>query len=165
MCKLKLFVRKSKYLTFFILQFILLAKEIHMFSRSAPVNTNILISFYSTHLELHKRVMFNYFFSFTTRYTPNPIAPVLKLNIRIKIGQSLYLKYFEPILALANSFGLTPYIKNAYPNIVTPVIIDQRSNLLCFSARYLETVNSASYANANRISLALQKCQIINNQS
>ena len=159
MCKLKLFVRKSKYLTVFILQFILLSKQIHMFSRS------ILISFYSTHLELHKRVMFNYFFSFTTRYTPNPIAPVLKLNIRIKIGQSLYLKYFEPILALANSFGLMPYIKNAYPNIVTPVIIDQRSNLLCFSARYLETVNSASYANANRISLALQKCQIINNQS
>ena len=161
MCKLKLFVRKSKYLTVFILQFILLSKQIHMFSRS----TNILISFYSTHLELHKRMMFNYFFSFTTRYTPNPIAPVLKLNIGIKIGQSLYLKYFEPILALANSFGLTPYIKNAYPNIVTPVIIDQRSNLLCFSARYLETVNSASYANANRISLALQKCQIINNQS
>ena len=161
MCKLKLFVRKSKYLTVFILQFILLSKQIHMFSRS----TNILISFYSTHLELHKRVMFNYFFSFTTRYTPNPIAPVLKLNIGIKIGQSLYLKYFEPILALANSFGLMPYIKNAYPNIVTPVIIDQRSNLLCFSARYLETVNSASYANANRISLALQKCQIINNQS
>ena len=159
MCKLKLFVRKSKYLTVFILQFILLSKQIHMFSRS------ILISFYCTHLELHKRVMFNYFFSFTTRYTPNPIAPVLKLNIGIKIGQSLYLKYFEPILALANSFGLTPYIKNAYPNIVTPVIIDQRSNLLCFSARYLETVNSASYANANRISLALQKCQIINNQS
>ena len=143
----------------FFLQFILLSKQIHMFSRS------ILISFYSTHLELHKRVMFNYFFSFTTRYTPNPIAPVLKLNIGIKIGQSLYLKYFEPILALANSFGPTPYIKNAYPNIVTPVIIDQRSNLLCFSARYLETVNSASYANANRISLALQKCQIINNQS
>ena len=161
MCKLKLFVRKSKYLTVFILQFILLSKQIQMFSRS----TNILISFYSTHLELHKRVMFNYFFSFTTRYTPNPIAPVLKLNIGIKIGQSLYLKYFEPILALANSFGLTPYIKNAYPNIVTPVIIDQRSNLLCFSARYLETVNSASYANADRISLALQKCQIINNQS
>ena len=161
MCKLKLFVRKSKYLTVFILQFILLAKQIHMFSRS----TNILISFYSTHLELHKRVMFNYFFSFTTRYTPNPIAPVLKLNIGIKIGQSLYLKYFEPILALANSFGLTPYIKNAYPNIVTPVIIDQRSNLLCFSARYLETLNSASFSNAKRISLALQKCQIINNQS
>ena len=92
--------------------------------------------------------MFNYFFSFTTRYTPNPIAPVLKLNIRIKIGQSLYLKYFEPILALANSFGLMPYIKNAYPNIVTPVIIDQRSNLLCFSARYLETLNSASFSNA-----------------
>ena len=161
MCKLKLFVRKSKYLTVFILQFILLSKQIHMFSRS----TAIMISFYSTHLELHKRVMFNYFFSFTTRYTPNPIAPVLKLNIGIKIGQSLYLKYFEPILALANSFGPTPYIKNAYPNIVTPVIIDQRSNLLCFSARYLETVNSASYANANRISLALQKCQIINNQS
>ena len=159
MCKLKLIVCKSKYLTVFILQFILLSKQIHMFSRS------ILISFYCTHLELHKRVMFNYFFSFTTRYTPNPIAPVLKLNIGIKIGQSLYLKYFEPILALANSFGLTPYIKNAYPNIVTPVIIDQRSNLLCFSARYLETVNSASYANANRISLALQKCQIINNQS
>ena len=161
MCKLKLFVRKSKYLTVFILQFILLSKQIQMFSRS----TNILISFYSTHLELHKRVMFNYFFSFTTRYTPNPIAPVLKLNIGIKIGQSLYLKYFEPILALANSFGLTPYIKNAYPNIVTPVIIDQRSNLLCFSARYLETLNSASFSNAKRISLALQKCQIINNQS
>ena len=164
MCKLKLFVRKSKYLTVFILQFILLAKQIHMLSRWTLRSIQIFLSV-STHLELHKRVMFNYFFSFTTRYTPNPIAPVLKLNIGIKIGQSLYLKYFEPILALANSFGLTPYIKNAYPNIVTPVIIDQRSNLLCFSARYLETLNSASFANAKRISLALQKCQIINNQS
>ena len=106
MCKLKLFVRKSKYLTVFILQFILLAKQIHMFSRSRI--TNILISFYSTHLELHKRVMFNYFFSFTMRYTPNPMAPVLKLNIGIEIGQSFYLKYFEPLFALANSFGLTP---------------------------------------------------------
>ena len=104
MCKLKRFVRKSKYLAVFILQFILLAKQIHMFSRS----TNILISFYSTHLELHKRVMFNYFFSFTIRYTPNPIAPVLKLNIGIEIRQSFYLKYFEPLFALANSFGLTP---------------------------------------------------------